>query len=559
MRFKFLRGKNHRDFVKMIEVSTRQDIEVYNVVCKILKRVEYMPFLKGNFDKHIEASYLFREFLFPYQFWDDVRKVCLTLGTLIPKENCELIDDPCKPGGYYSQIPRDEFDEWLHSLNIPSDISIDKEEYMYQQDSVFKAINKHVARISVATSGGKTFLTYLYCKCLLEYVGVEPKILIIVPSTLLCKQLKTDFTHYDSLNDNKLLVETIYSGSKRVADAQIVCGTYQSLCNYDKEYFDEFTVCICDELHRAKAYSIRNEIYAKITNADYFFGMTGTFPDYKTLDYLHIVSMFGPEVTNVTVKQLIDTKVANRVDIKSIEITYYEDREKTKRILNFNKILSEMPELCPEYEMDEDVLRMAEEEYNRENQEDTEDDVAKIDTESVNFSKRYYAEKHYFQSNPFRINIIAKLINQFDENSIIFVDTVEYCNELYDFLKERCPNRIFAIIHGSVKHRDLYIEEMKDTPKGYVLIATYGTMSTGVSIKNLTNAYIVDGGKSKIRIKQSLGRLMRILDDKNTSKIFDFYDNMFHSSFRSQARARLKIYKDEKLNIENFYVKIPYK
>ena len=144
----------------------------------------------------------------------------------------------------------------------------------------------------------------------------------------------------------------------------------------------------------------------------------------------------------------------------------------------------------------------------------------------------------------------------FDENSIIFVDTIAYCDELYDFLTRRCPDRHFEIIHGTVKDRDGIIQRMRETPNKFVLIATYGTMSTGVSIKNLTNAYIVDGGKSTIRIKQSMGRLMRMLDDKHTSKIFDFYDNIPSTAFRRQAMERLRIYKNEKLRIEKFDVKI---
>lgn len=531
MKFKFLEGKNKRYFVKMQDIKSRDDLQVQEIVRGVLTRTEYMPFVKGTFDKHISYSYLFNDFIFPYQFWGDVKNKLLTVPSLIKNEDVLLENDP-KETGLFKQISREDFDEWLHSIKIPEDLSIDKKEYSYQQDSAFLAINNRISRISVATSGGKTFLTYIYCKCLVDYVKITGKILIIVPSVLLCKQLKSDFEHYDSLNETKLLVETIYSGSKKVANANIVCGTYQSLSNYDIDYFDEFSCCICDELHRSKAYSIKNNIYGKIRNADYYFGMTGTFPDIKTLDYIHIVSMFGEEVVNVSVRQLIDNKVANNVDIKSIIIDYYIDNPKTdeNHVVKFDDIMNRFGELCPDYEIPDDI--------------------------EENLSKKYYAEKHYFQSNMHRNAIIAKLINQFEENSIIFTDTVQYCEELYDYLTKKCPDRKFAIIHGSVKNREQYIEEMKSCESKYVLIATYGTMSTGVSIKNLTNAYIVDGGKSEIRIKQSLGRLMRIIDNKHTSKIFDFYDNLYKSSFRNQSRARLSIYKQEKLNIEKFNVKI---
>ena len=547
MKFKFLCGKNHKDFVKMTDLVTKEDFDLYNVIKEVLYRKEYMPFVKANYDnKWVEHSYLFNDYIFPFQFWGDVERVCKTLPHLIPESEVILQDDPRKTG-YYSQLKREDYEAWLKSLKIPDDISLDREEYSYQPESAFRGINNHVARISVATSGGKTFLTYLYCKCLIDVIKTPGRILIIVPSKLLCKQLKDDFAHYDEKNDNKILVETIYSNSKRIAGAKVVCGTYQSLKNYDVDYFDDFTVCICDELHRAKAYSIRNEIYSKIHNADYFFGMTGTFPPYKSLDYLHIVSMFGEEVVKVTVKQLIDTHIANNVNIKSIQITYFNsDKNNPKdKVSSFDEILDNFPEICPEY-FDKHQDECSDEESLREFLE-----VLKQDP-----NKRYYAEKTYFQYNLRRTAIISKLINMFDENSIIFVDTIAYCDELYDFLTRRCPDRHFEIIHGTVKDRDGIIQRMRETPNKFVLIATYGTMSTGVSIKNLTNAYIVDGGKSTIRIKQSMGRLMRMLDDKHTSKIFDFYDNIPSTAFRRQAMERLKIYKNEKLRIEKFDVKI---
>lgn len=547
MKFKFLCGKNHKDFVKMTDLVTKEDFDLYNVIKEVLYRKEYMPFVKANYDnKWVEHSYLFNDYIFPFQFWGDVERVCKTLPHLIPESEVILQDDPRKTG-YYSQLKREDYEAWLKNLKIPDDISLDREEYSYQPESAFRGINNHVARISVATSGGKTFLTYLYCKCLIDVIKTPGRILIIVPSKLLCKQLKDDFAHYDEKNDNKILVETIYSNSKRIVGAKVVCGTYQSLKNYDVDYFDDFTVCICDELHRAKAYSIRNEIYSKIHNADYFFGMTGTFPPYKSLDYLHIVSMFGEEVVKVTVKQLIDTHIANNVNIKSIQITYFNsDKNNPKdKVGSFDEILDNFPEICPEY-FDKHQDECSDEESLREFL-----DVLKEDP-----NKRYYAEKTYFQYNLRRTAIIAKLINMFDENSIIFVDTIAYCDELYDFLTRRCPDRHFEIIHGTVKDRDGIIQRMRETPNKFVLIATYGTMSTGVSIKNLTNAYIVDGGKSTIRIKQSMGRLMRMLDDKHTSKIFDFYDNIPYTAFRRQAMERLKIYKNEKLRIEKFDVKI---
>ena len=510
MKFRFLQGKNNKDFVVISDITDKKDIQLYEIIKKTLLRSEYNPFVK-SFNKTIQCSYLFRDYIFPFQFWEDVKKQLLNFTDLIKPEEIILENYTEK-----DIVTKEEFDKWLHSLNIPEDISIDEEEYEYQQISVFGALNKRVSRIEVATSGGKTFITYLFCKFLIEHKpfkeesNKDKRILIIVPSKLLCKQLKNDFSYYDKLNEKKVTVETIFAGSKRLYDADVVCGTYQSLCNYEEDYFDDFSVMVCDELHRAKAFSIRNEIYNKLKHCEFIFGMTGTFPKYNSLDYLHLVSMFGPEIINVSAQKLINLGVANPVKIKSIEINYFKDTvDKENAIKNIR-------ELIPE-----DVFG----------------------------TEKYMAEKFYFQHNEKRTNLISKFLNAFEDNSIILVDTVEYCDLLFNQLTKECPNKTFAIIHGKIKDREEIIEEMKHTDKNYVIIATFGTMSTGVSIKNLTNVYLVDCGKSDKRIRQSIGRAMRILEGKNNSMIIDFQDNIKNSNFYKHSRERLSTYKEQKFPI----------
>lgn len=509
MKFGFLQGKNYKDFVVISDITTKDDLKMMEIIRKTLTRSEYNHFMKG-FNKNITYSYLFNDSIFPYQFWDDVTNAITPfIGSV------ELINEPV-----IKLIDEDYYNKWLNSINIPDDIFLDKEEYFYQQESIYMALNKRVARVEIATSGGKTFITYLYCKYIIDHklISEKSKILIIVPSQLLAKQLKDDFKYYDSKNnfEDVLWVETIYSSAEKVYGANVVCGTYQSLCNYDEDYFDGFEVMICDELHRAKAYSIRNAIYAKIKNAKFIFGMTGTFPDYKTLDYLHITSMFGPEVINVSARQLIDSGVANNVIIQSVTVNYLKDGKSLNNIYDV---------------IDKDLIG----------------------------TEKYLAEKSYFQRNTERTHLLTYLLNRFEDNSILLVDTVEYCDVLYNYLIEKCPNKHFEIIHGKVKNRDEIINAMRNCPKNFVIIGTFGTMSTGISIKNLTHAYIIDSGKSPIRMRQSLGRLMRIIDGKNTSYVFDFKDNIRKSTFKSHAMERLKTYKKMKLDIKETTVNINVK
>lgn len=496
--FNCIQGKHNKLFVKIQNLKTKEDFEIYETVKNVLYRKEYKPFLQ-SFNKNIEHSYIIRDYWFPVQFWPDVQKQIKSVyGYDLVLENEQI--------QYNQEITEETFQEFIDSLKIPKEISLDEERYKYQQICAFKAIQNKIGRIEVATSGGKTFITYLYCRYIYKNIKKPgQKILVIVPSTLLCKQLQSDFNEYQSLEDDKMIIETIFTGAKKVMNADIVCGTFQSLANYEQDYFDDFSFIICDELHRAKAYSIRTNIFNKIYNAEYWFGMSGTYPKYNTLDYLHIVSMFGPVLYTKSVKSLMDDGVATPVRIHIIKINYDDETK------NFSKKLKE---------------------------------------EGIVGTEKFKAEKLFFQTYKPRTDIIRKLLAKYTSNAIILVDTVEYCDTLKQYLSEYLKDRIIECIHYQVPDRDKIIESIKNTESGFILIGTYGTMSTGVSIKNLEQIYFVDGGKSDIRIRQSIGRGIRLNQNKEYCDIFDFYDNMPGSSFSNHARERISIYKDQKLNFK---------
>lgn len=511
MKFQYKLGKNYKEFVYVSELKNSRDFELYEVVKTQLERSEFKPFIQ-SFNKKISYSYLFSEYWFPYTFWQDVKNALEQILEPSDDKNLLILEDEPKP-----KIDKQEFVDFVHTLKLPEKIKLDDERYQYQIESVFNALNQRVARIEIATSGGKTFITYMYCKYCINVLRNknsehEQKILIIVPSKLLAKQLKDDFEEYQANEEieNKLVIESIYSGATKVIGANVICGTYQSLVNYEKEFFDEFRFIICDEVHRAKAWSIKEEIYNKITNVEYFFGMSGTYPKWKTLDYLHIVSMFGPCVYKYTAKQLIDSGVAANIKLHVIKINYLEDKDYSKHLINSGYL--------------------------------------GID--------KYTSEKEYFHNNENRNNLIVKLLAHFENNALILVDTVEYCQILKDFISERLQEKDIRIIHGKVKDRNTIISDMKNSKKNFVLIGTYGTMSTGVSIPSIQQIYFVDGGKSDIRIRQSLGRGMRLDLGKEKCDVFDFYDNMVGSSFSNHARERIRIYKEQKFEFKITEVKI---
>lgn len=494
IQFKVVPGKNCKNFITISNVTTKEDMELYDIVKKTLTRTEYKPFIQ-SFNKNISYNYLFNDYIFPAQFWSDVKSKLEQLSSepiYLEGEDYLIQND----------IDREIFDEWILSSKFPEDINVHDEKYKFQQDAVYLALLNKLGRIEVATSGGKTFITYMYCKYIFEHEFIQngKKILVVVPSKVLANQLKKDFEHYDENFDNKIVVESIFSGSKKIMNANIVCGTFQSLGNYDEEYFEDFAVLICDELHRAKAYTIRNEIYAKLLNCEYYFGMTGTTPEYKSLDYLHIVSMFGPELLKRTAKENIDTGVSSPIQITCIQIYYNEYKD-------FSKNLKE---------------------------------------QGIIGTEKLAEEKTFFHNYKPRTDIIYKLVNKFTDNTLILTDTVEYCSTIYNYLSERLPDWSFFIIHGNIDNREDIIDGMRMTKDKYCIIATYGTMSTGVSINNIGNLYFIDGGKSDVRIRQTIGRGMRLFPTKKWCNVFDFQDMMDGSAFKNHSRERIKIYDNQK-------------
>lgn len=516
MDFAVLVGNYKKLFIEIKNIQTKQDLEMYEIIKRVLFRQEYKPFIQ-SFNKNVSKSFLYNDFMFPATFWTDVKRQLLMH---LPPEEIVCQDEDLL---YNQNINEEVFQKYIDSLVLPNDISVDKEQYKFQQDAAREAIRAKIGKIEVGTSGGKTFITYLYCRYLItkEFKQGIHKILIIVPNKSLCTQLQKDFSHYQSHESNKLNIETIYAGSKRLLQSDIVVGTFQSLRNYEEDYFEDFYAVICDEVHTAKAYSIQQEIFQKIKNSEYFFGMSGTVPKYNTLDYLSIVSMFGPTVLEKTTAQLISSGVSTPVFINCVEISYQEPYNNYSLELKENGIIG---------------------------------------------TEKYKAEKLFFQNLKERNQILYKLISKIPGNNIVLVDTVEYvvhlCEELNQYfidnniLDQTGKIKECDYVHGKVSNREEIYEKMRNSTD-HTIIATFGTMAVGLSIHNLTNLYLPDGGKSFIRIRQSIGRTLRLHPSKKIAQVFDFQDMLKGSAFRNQCYERNKIYREQKFPTKKYTAVIP--
>ena len=116
-------------------------------------------------------------------------------------------------------------------------------------------------------------------------------------------------------------------------------------------------------------------------------------------------------------------------------------------------------------------------------------------------------------------------------------------------------NRKVFFVHGGVdaEQREL-IREITEQEKNAVIVASYGTFSTGINIKNLHNVIFASPSKSRVRNLQSIGRILRKATNKIKATLYDISDDCTHNSKKNYTLnhfiERIKIYNEENFNYE---------
>jgi superfamily II DNA or RNA helicase len=162
-----------------------------------------------------------------------------------------------------------------------------------------------------------------------------------------------------------------------------------------------------------------------------------------------------------------------------------------------------------------------------------------------------------------RKTFIKSLVDKFKSNSLILFHTIEYGTELYNYIKDNCQGKDVFYIDGStsVEKREYIKGKMENTSGNTkILVASFGTTSTGVNIKAITNIVFAQGFKSDQVIRQSIGRGLRLHSEKNKLVVFDLVD-VFHSEFktilfRQYESRRDDIYKKQKYPYEELKIKL---
>ena len=389
-----------------------------------------------------------------------------------------------------TKVDISKVDEFIKALKIPMEVRD------YQKEAFIHAVKKNRCLLLSPTASGKSLIVYLLVR--FNQLRIKNKILIIVPTTSLVEQLHKDFKDYGYNSDK--YVHKIYEGHSKDTDKQVVISTWQSIYNQPKKYFSQFDMIVGDEAHLFKAVSL-TKIMTRMTKCKYRVGLTGTLDGTKT-HKLVLEGLFG------AVNKVVSTT---------------ELMEKGK--------LSDLKIFCL-------VLQHGK----------TERDFLK--------DKNYQEEMDYLVSNEKRNKYIRNLCLSLQGNSLCLFQYVEKHGEiLKQLIEEKAENKKVFFVHGGVeadeREKIRFITEKSDNA---IIIASFGVFSVGVNIRNLHNIVFASPSKSRIRNLQSIGRGLRLKDNKSSATLYDIADDISYNGKENYTlahfRERINIYNEEDFNYE---------
>ncbi len=361
----------------------------------------------------------------------------------------------------------------------------------YQINAVYDALKYNRKLLISPTGSGKSLMIYSVVR---YFVSNNKKILLMVPTTSLVEQMYKDFQDYGW--DAEQYCHKIYSGKEKTTNKEVIITTWQSIYKLDKKYFDDFDVVIGDEAHLFKSKSLVG-IMTKLHNSKYRFGFTGTLDGTQTHKWV-LEGLFGPSYKVTQTKELIEKGHLSKLQIKVLLLKH---------------------------------------------------DPHKLES--------YEDEIQYLISNDKRNNFIKNLSIDLKGNTLILFSRVEaHGQPLYELINNGVDKkRKVFFVYGGVDAEDREkIREITENENDAIIVASYGTFSTGINIKNLHNVIFASPSKSRVRNLQSIGRVLRKGDNKTKAVLYDIADDITYKSRKNftlnHLIERIKVYNEENFNYE---------
>ena len=378
----------------------------------------------------------------------------------------------------------------------------------YQERAVHHALTSKRAMLISPTASGKSLIIYTLIRWYLH--NHDKKVIIVVPTTSLVEQMYKDFgdySEYDENFDNEESCHRIYSGREKTFKQRVVITTWQSIYKLQGSWFEDFGMVIGDEAHNFKAKSLTS-ILSKCREAEYRFGTTGTL-DGTEVHKLVLEGYFGPAYYVTTTKNLMNSGDLAELDIQVLLLKY-----------------------------DDEYARA----------------ISKV---------TYQEEIDFIVSHTPRNNFIANLALDQDGNTLVLFQLVEkHGKPLYDIIKDKAhkKRKIFFVSGNTDVDVREKVRELTEKEKNAIIVASLGTFSTGINIKNLHNIIFASPSKSQVKVLQSIGRGLRKSDDGRETNLFDLADDLHWKQKKNytlnHAAERIKIYTKEKFNYKIYEIKL---
>ena len=361
----------------------------------------------------------------------------------------------------------------------------------YQIKGVYDALRHNRKLLISPTASGKSLMIY----SLVRYFENKNKnILIVVPTTSLVEQMHKDFQDYGW--DADAYCHKIYSGREKITDQPVVITTWQSIYKLEKSFFERFDVVIGDEAHLFKSKSLVG-IMTKLLDCKYRFGFTGTLDGTQTHKWV-LEGLFGPSYKIISTDDLMTKGYLSKLNIKILTLKHPPQK-----------------------------------------------------------FEKYEDEIQYLIGHNQRNNFIKNLALDQKGNTLVLYSRVEAHGALLFELinKYKKETRRCFFVHGGVDTEDReLVRSITEQEEDAIIIASYGTFSTGINIKRLHNVIFASPSKSRVRNLQSIGRVLRKGDNKVKATLFDIADDITYNSSKNYTlnhlMERVKIYNEENFNYE---------
>jgi superfamily II DNA or RNA helicase len=248
----------------------------------------------------------------------------------------------------------------------------------------------------------------------------------------------------------------------------------------------------------------------KLIECPYRIALTGTL-DGSKIHKLAIEGLFGPVHRVVTTKELMERKLLASLRIECLLLRYPPEVRKT---------------------------------------------VCGLD---------YHGEIEWLVNCEKRNEFIAYLASATRGNTLVLFNYVEkHGKPLYELIKKTAitqieDRKVFFVAGETELEQREGIRNIVEKEENAIIVASYGTFSTGINIRSLKNVIFASPSKSRIRILQSIGRQLRKCEGKHVAKLYDIADDLHHGQTLNYTLRhflkRVKIYESEQFRYK--LVKMP--